>query len=511
MSFVLFLALYFVLRYGGLWGETDTSVLTSLIHYMVTEGTLLPEAGSYAQGYGYPVLSTFLVNVIGMDVAFFQLIFVPFLAVWLVLPAWLLYREFIGSARGATLATLLLFVQPEFLFVVLRSSHEKFTRGLMLLCFYLLVRNLHTKQRTKEFLASILAFYLSVYALITMNNLLATSFIAAVGLALLALWSLAKLKRIEIETKSILYLATRLQYAVGISLILALIFTFYAYEPAQSNISLLKSIGDKLVALLLDFQTHHDTGTAYGVVNVGWINLQVYLIASMADWLLLTCSLLIWLNQTIQIFRQDFIIKSNSALLLWAFYGAFALIGAISIVVDVSGALASNLQHRIFPSFGMLAAPVVAGKFISWRSKNRTRSLLINNGIRISIAILAVLSILKATNEPLLSNYWIFTQPSELQALVWSDEYNQFVSTWTDFNERLTTIYRILHDESINGNKLDAFVPKSDTVNFLVSNIVRFRSERWGLPLPIQSDSLRIYDNGDAQIYHRRAITPYQK
>jgi hypothetical protein len=45
----------------------------------------------------------------------------------------------------------------------------------------------------------------------------------------------------------------------------------------------------------------------------------------------------------------------------------------------------------------------------------------------------------------------------------------------------------------------------------MISDVTRARSVRLGVPLPIESDSLLTYDNGQAQIYHLRPRTPYQR
>lgn len=514
--FVLSLAFYFVLRYRGMWSETDTNVLTRLIGYMIESGTLVPGKEAYAQGYGYPVLATFLIRLTGVDLLSFQLLFAPFLIAWVVLPAWLLYREFLQSSRGATLATVFLFIQPEFLFVLLRSSHEKFTRGLMLLAFYLLVRSLRARQRARQFVAFILAFYLSIYALITMNNLMATSYIAGLMLALLGLWFLGRLK-LTTMTHVPLSLSKRFQYVVVISLLISFLFTFYAYQPAKKNIHTLDTAWNKITALILDFQfgtseNEEDSVVVnpYGVVNRDWVNYPTYLVFTAANWLILLGSTLIWLYQTFQLLYRR-VRMNEQTLLLWTFFGSFSLLSALSIVADISGFLSSNLQLRIFPSFAMLAVAVVVSWLISAPIKRYWWSQTYRYTIAVTIAIFSVLSLIKATNEPLLTNNWIFTEQSEQQALLWVDKNSISSSTWTEVNERLTTIYETLHGPNHNQNRLDKATIEHDTTNFLISRLTQLRSTRFGSLLPAQADNLRIYDNGDSTIYRRRSVTPYQK
>ena len=59
--------------------------------------------------------------------------------------------------------------------------------------------------------------------------------------------------------------------------------------------------------------------------------------------------------------------------------------------------------------------------------------------------------------------------------------------------------------------RLDAYAAESGTRDRLVSEVTRLRSVRLGEPLPIEADSLRTYDNGQAQIYHLRPRTQYQR
>src|SRR4051812_30239508 len=51
--------LYFILRYGGFWTETDTSAFTEWIGAMAASGRLTPPDGNiYPNGFTYQALST---------------------------------------------------------------------------------------------------------------------------------------------------------------------------------------------------------------------------------------------------------------------------------------------------------------------------------------------------------------------------------------------------------------------------------------------------------------------
>jgi hypothetical protein len=503
---VFLVGLYVLLRYRTLWGETDTHVFTTVIRAMLDASELLQAGDVYPNGYGYQTLAVFLVQVMGIELSTFQLVGGPLLIVWVVFPAWLLYREFTGTSRGAVLSTVLLFIQPEFLFPLLRGTHEKFTRGLMLLAVYLLIRSLHSRSHLARFTSWLLAFYLTAYATITFNNLLASSFIVALSLSLILNWVVMNLSHVSMPTakKAI----QRLMYATVISLILTLIFTFYLYQPAKHDLLILQTIGERTAALALDVEAN--SSNPYQVINTGWISLRVYLMLSLANWLLLGMSALIWLWQSLTWLwqRQQPPGKNDSEVLLWAFYGAFALIGALSVISDLSGAIGSNLQHRLFPSFVMFAAPVV-GKWLIDRAKNSRVAQII---LCSCIGLLTVLSTFKATNEPLFSNKWLFYVPAEMQALDWAKENlteNQRI--WVEFDERLSTALSIRTGARKRELRLDQYIVELGTHDFLISDVTRRRSIRLSLPLPIEADSLRTYDNGQAQIYHLRPRTEYQQ
>lgn len=500
---------YTAMRYGGLWGEADTSVFTRAIRDVLEYSNLTPPR-AYANGYGFPALAAFLVHASGMTVANLQIFGSSLLMIWIVFPAWLAYRELTGSARGATLATVLLLTQPEFLFPILRGSHEKFTRGLMLLALYLLVHSLLSRRQWRRLGAYILAFYLVIYTLITFNNLFAISFIAALGLALV--FNLAVRRLTGLETGETSAIRRRLFYAVAISLVLAFFFTFYAYAPARHGILIVDSIIDRVAILFLGVE---DVAiNPYLTVTTAWVSARFYLLVSIANWVLLISSLIIWLWQTVRWWRDRAWPEEPNALLLWSFYGAFGFMGAASIIVDVSGAIASNLQHRVFPSFAMMAAPLIADWLIRWRAGrpeavawNGARKAIYTVSV-LAIAFLGIIAVIKATNEPAVSNNWIYYRPDEFTGLEWSRQFNPDSVIGAGFDWRLIPAVGICC-EWYDG--VGTYYSTSVRRTYLVSDTERALGERLHAALPISGDSLQIYDNGATEIFRLRPRTPFQK
>lgn len=503
------LSAYAALRYRGLWGEGDTSVFTNAIRAMLGTGLLAPGDGQviYPNGYGFQALAVFLIDLGGVGLSTFQLYGAALLMPWMVIPAWLLYREMIGSSRGATVATAILFVQPEFLFPILRGTHEKFTRGLMLCCLFLLLRSLRSRQKPAVFGGLIFAFYLSAFALIAFNNLLGSSFIAATALALVLGWLAWRVVGDPLQSAGPVF--RRLLYATGTSMTIAVLFTVYVYRPAQHDLYVLQSVWDRLAALLL--YTRTSASNPYAVVSIGWISLPVYFTVSIANWLLLAGSFSIWAWQGVTWLRRRWQPRERNELLLWAFYGAFAFMGVLSVVVDVSGALTSNLQQRIFPSFAMVATPVVAKWILEQQERSALSPRLIQGALWSTIGVLAILSTFKATNEPLLSNKWLFYQPSEMSAVGWASQNLAGRTLWVAFDERISTALQIRGEERALKIGLDEGNAAPDTRDFLISNVTRAQALRINQPLPIGADDSITFDDGQAQIYHLRARTPYQR
>lgn len=505
---LLFMAVvgwYFVVRYQGQWAEADSATFARVIRAFVAEGRLVPTQGEvYPNGYAFQAISAFILALTGLDAATLQQLVYPLLAALVVLPAWLVYRELTGDGRGATIATMLLFIQPEFLFVLLRSSHEKFTRTLLLLCIFFLARSFNLAHRPGMFATAIGLFYLATFAFIASNNLLAHSFIFAVAVALLLGLALQARERQSGVRDTVV---KRLPYTVLICLGLSYLFMFYIYAPVQHHILILQTTWDRIAALFLDVQSQ--PVNAYAQVEAGWISLPVYFLLSSANWVMLVVSFGIWLRQGVRWLRHGSAPANPTLRLVWLLYAAFALQGGLSVISDASGSLSSNLQHRIFPSFAILGVAMVATELAQWRPGGQRRR--IQAALAATIGIVALFSVLKAANEPALSNKWTFYQTEELVALTWSDAHLRQTAIWTEFDERLSVAWTTVAGMSPGQNRLRGGRLQPTTRVLLLTDITRQRSSRLARPLPVPPDALRVYDNGSAELYRLRPQTPYQQ
>jgi hypothetical protein len=511
LLYALAVSLYFLYRNYGRWAESDSAGFSLFINSVSQSGRLIPTDSSnvYPNGYAFQAISTFILAICHITVTNLQQIVYPLLVPLVVLPAWLMYRELIGSARAATIAVTLLFMQPEFLFVVLRSSHEKITRSLLFFCVYWLLRGLRLRGSLFRSATSILLFYLTALAMISTNNLVGQSFTAALLAAFAIGIFIARLRShlivvIDRSFKRIIYTILTLS-------LLGFIFTFYLYEPAIQDISFIQGIVSQVSALFLDFNHTHASANSYSQVAGAWVSLPVYFAVSVADWLILVLSLAVWAGQ-----GWNWVVRGNSprtsaVWYLWLLYSAFMLQGLISAIVDISGAV-GNLQQRIFPSISIFAVALVSQALFELRpSKALLLRRVVNVALVCIVSGMAVLSILKATDDPQVSNKWIFYRPAEQGAMDWSESHLTGEQIWAGADERLATVYETLRGNSLNGNYITGFWLQPFMRTMIVSDVMQQQSTRTGIPLKIPYDASQVYDNGEAQVLRLRATTPFQK
>ena len=500
----LYIGLYFVIRYTGHWTENDTASMSVAIRGISQSGKLVPETGDiYSNGYAYQVISAFILAVTGIDTAFLQQIIFPFAILLLAIPACILLYEITGSRSSAVLGSILLFTQPEFLFVVLRGSHEKFGRLFMILALFLLFRSFKSQGKLRLFATYVGLFYLVVYGLLSSNFLIGFSFITALTFGLVV-GAILETLRVNL-TEMIGTTTRRLAIVVFTCFIIAFLLIFYFYPPVQYNLRIINGLFGKIGALALGAET---TNVYEGVFNA-WINPLVYVMINMANWLIILISFPLWCSQGITWVIKKHSPRSQSAWLLWLLYGAFGFQAILSILSDASG-MFNNLQLRLFPSFALLAVAIVTDT-LSHRTFKFPKTRLTKIALGISIFLLASFSLIKATNEASLVNWWTFYTIPELNAMQWFDRKIENASLWAGFSGRLPEAMRLVEGNSARNNTLHFQDYGAIMPYFLVSDLVKQQSARVLHMLPDASYAEKIYDNGTTQIYHRHPRTPYQR
>jgi hypothetical protein len=483
--------------------EGDTSRITRTIEVMQVEGTIYPVGQAYLHGFGYQAVSVFLMTATGLDSHTLQTIVYPFLAMaGLGLTSFAFFSQVMRDRRGAILATLFLFMQPDVLFVTLRGSHEKLDWPLMMIALMLLHRSVGHSPR--QLMIYVGLFYLTISAMIAVNVFFASTFLVAVTFSLvLGLAMFALQKRREALPPTNLW---RLIYISGACVVLIFVFMTYVYPLATANLRLLASILDKVSALLLSFEIE---GQPYAYIASGWVSPEVYLALTAFTWLLILASFAEWLwrGKRILAGRESLGLRES---LDWLLYAGFAFQVALSVVVDFAGVLASNMQLRVFPGFTVLAVGLAGRGLLRvlsqpWCRGHMRRAVLTLTTLAIAWFVLA--SVLKASIEPALSNKWIFYTPAEQSALLWTDRSLRKATIWSSLDERLKVAFDFNYGFlSTSGNRFSGFDFESGDQYVLYSDTERRRSVQLKLAMPDVADWNAIYDNGEVQLHARPSL-----
>ena len=510
--YLLFLALYALLvagyvgvRFAWGWQDDDAARLTRHSQNVYLEATAQPSSGAYPFGYAYPALNTVLSHVTGLPIAMMQTYVQPFLIVLLVPVAYAAFRSLTGERATALLASLLLFLQPEFLFESMRSSHAKVTWLLALTMLFVLARSLREQHGGWALGRWVFLFYLAAFALIASSSFFASSYLFGVAFAFAGGWVLARWRGEQWPSSRL----ARLTYVALSCSILLFLSLFYLYRPSLLQLRELGNAAAQVATLVLGA----DATNPYGYVASAWRAPWLYPVLTLLNWLVLGISFLAWLLKGRALLRRDRL--PPHLLLLWLLYTAFALLLAISILLDLSGVLSANLQVRLFPHFMILAIPMAsqilargAHRFSRqgpWPRRAAVAALLVG------MLFLSGASLLKATSEPLLNNHWWFHSSEEMQAASWAGEHLLDTTIWVGLGRRLSSITA----EQDNWKEHDLWAVTGELQdyadNFLISESMAAAAARQQVALPDLFPHLRVYDSGPVQLHHVRPQTPYQR
>ena len=169
-----------------------------------------------------------------------------------------------------------------------------------------------------------------------------------------------------------------------------------------------------------------------------------------------------------------------------------------------------NLQHRLFPSFALLAVALVSdylSQVIARFPKTGMWRLVVGS----MFFLLVSFSLIKATNEASLVNWWTFYTPPEMKAMVWFNHNMEEKSLWAGFSGRLPEAFRLVMASPAVNNSVYSLDTSGSRKYFLISDMVEQQSARILQELPDQLNAEQIYDNGNTKIYHRRPSSPYQR
>jgi hypothetical protein len=505
-------ASYFVLRFAGQWSDSDTASLTAASRAVLEEGTLLPSREVYSLGFAYQSLTTLIVHISGLSLVQLQFWVYPLVAAALSLAAYVMYREFTASSVAGGLATLLLFLQPDFLFVVFRGSHEKVTWLVAMLALYALARSFRAAHRPAVFAIYVALFYVAAFCLIASNVFFGSSFVLAVALSLLAGLVLLRLAGAPAGREAERRTVIRLISVLTTTLVVWFLSVFYLYPPAAQILRELRGVLDRFLAVGLGLQPTFDP---YAVVGWGWRSPLAYLGLMLPSFGVAGLSLLVWTRMGLRYLRRSEPLAGDPPrFLLWLLYGGFGVQMVIGVAIDRVGSFGGNLQHRLFPVVMLLAFPLVGLALTGLWQKSRAtrRKAIVAAALTLFVVWSSAAALLKATNDPALSNYWVFWTVPEDEAVHWIDEHLQARSVWLGLDG-----FRLSSRSVVEGfgrdslNRGDAAEREPQTRDIVLSQVDEALAVRRSASLANTRSENRVYDSGTVAIYHLRPRTPYQR
>lgn len=510
LALSLLIALYFVARYDRQWTDSDTANLTNAIDGVHRSGTLINDNNPYLLGFAYQALSVFILEITGIDLSQLQFTLYPFIvATSISMIAFVTFRQFTGSSYTSALATLMIMLQPDFLFTIFRGSHEKLTRPMIFLAIFALVKSLQASTTIKTFASYVLIFYLSAFAVMTANVFFGSSFLLMILLSFsigLLVWQRTYHDPMFDEIKAAILRLMTITSSLGVFWFLNL---FYFYQPALHMLQALDSMWGRVAAVTVG---NYATANPYAVVGTGWIHSSTYLSLILPTWIIGGVSFFLWLRTTTRMFIKRSPPKEIIDFILWLLYGGIGIQLAAGIILDRLGSIGGNFQHRLLPTIMMLAVPIVGAAIPRFAKQP---SLVTRIGRFVAVVLLvwgSVAGLLKSTNEPLLSNYWIFWTKSEDTAVQWIEKHVKHQSIWLGIDGIRLSAHAVAEGfGNTSGNERDTWVVEPDSTVMLVSNIDQLWTTRRSFQMPKTLLENSVYDNGSAVHYRRRPKTAFQK
>jgi hypothetical protein len=365
------------------------------------------------------------------------------------------------------------------------------------------------QKRWRTFAGWVSVYYLVAFTLASINVFFGSSFIVASTLVFVFGSLILRFAKAESEVLSGIW--RRLLVLVSVSWLLVILVMWYVYPQAGSFLFLLKTVAEKLSVLFLSFNIESNP---YQEVGYDWASAGLYSLISSFRWLLLLGSFGAWLL----LLRQSLSRMGTAPLhqlLLLAIYGAFGFQLAVGIPVDLTGlAAGSNLQVRLYTYFAVFAAPVFVLGLTNLleRLSLRLPRAPLRLGLSLAVAFFSVISLIKATLDPLVSNRWLFYSPIEVRAIQFWREQSATEPIWVGTSGRLSFAQQVqFPSEEVRDNLYDIGPPDPGTVKLVQTHLERQSAANWSLGLPTGLLGHQVYDNGQAQIVHRLPAGPFQK
>lgn len=510
--------LYFIFRYGGHWLCSDTSVITRITSSVYDSGQIFaPGAQYYTHGFGYPVTASIHALIAGVPVQTYQQYLHPILGVIPILLAYPFFLRVTKSKKVALLSTFLLASIPEVLYETSRGTHATFTYTMIILSAYVLAVIVDSGIGFRKALRMWVILGLALFALISFNAIMATTFIFAIIIFfLIGSIFYGRLKNFVVPSR--LFLGSIL----GVALLALMMYCIY--PPAGGVFGFITRTGGAIIQVVPDVVTPEPAEvtpepaevtpeltvpSSYQYVQEAWRSIPTYLFLTMANWIVGLLSLICW-GAAIYLL----IIRRGECtpafLLVLSLYTGLGIVLATSLISDwIGGEAGMNLELRVFPLLMIFGAPL-AGVLVSTiinytkREKLKVVSLTI---LSVLIVLFAVNAPLKATSEPSLSRHWNFYSITEESGVRWLNTNGESISMWKGASpkgwaNRLECLTILLACDNIHK-------ASEEKANYmLVSDIIEGRSRVVNIPVPDISASSKIYAAGDVAIYKHDKVSP---
>lgn len=514
--------LYLIVRFDGLFIETDTSNQTRVIHGASEASSILESDWPYSNGILYTAISVFLLDITGIPVQALQTVVYPMISAGIALIAVATYRIYVRSYTLAVLAALLLFLQPDFLFVTWRGTHARFTWALLLLLLFVIGRIFIQRNDMKNLSRYVLLFYIFAFAFISSNTFFASSYIVGLLVAFGGGYLLMLLRHYQHQRAD--FAQQRIQqlfYLASSALILLYIFIFFIYQPALEGLNAIKHLLDRLAIVLLGAEEAFNPYETF--VGTNWVGGGLYLLLTSFTWAMLLSAMVVWLLQLRNFLMQKSLsIGQGPRLFLWLAFGAFCAQMIAAIIADRTNALTGNMQVRVFTVVVLIAIPMAV-----WGLENTLhrglnalhghRRLQFLTGVLVTVLVsgASLTAVWKASIEPLVGNKFLFTSIAENDAGDWLIDHIASGSlVWTGMDERVMVSMYFQHVDSLDYDSGPFRLmpePEEKTQYFMFSDVERLRWERMERPRVYMNNHNQVYDNGNVQIYHRRPQTIFQR
>jgi hypothetical protein len=518
---------YFVLRYAGLWSEQDTAAFMNIVVAMGDAGRLFyPSA--YPHGFGYGVWMNTLAAATGVDVATLTQVYAPMIGtVFLAVFSFAAYRRLLASEELGMLATAVIFLVPEVVFTVSRGNHEKLTVALTLLVFLAFVRSftaLHYGD-WREFAGWLVVLHVANGTMLTMNLFFGSTFVFASSVILVV----ALLLSPWVAAVTIAF-RRRLAAMAAVGWLMVILTMWHVYPPAGANVALLNTTVERLVEFFVgtfgrgaqeaDAGLSFDVSNPYEVTQTDWASPLVYLVVSSFRGVFFLVSFATWIALLVRTVRGRDSVRMDR-LTLVALYGAFGILLAAAIPVDFMNLSAgSNLQVRVYTYFSLIAPPLfVVGltQIAIWAQGARLGIVVRGAGAAVMSGFL-ILSLLKSSLDPMVSNRWLFYRPSEIAAVQFWDTRHRRAMLWLEQEGRVRYGFAMHYPGgtlywggSHYGNVFVMGASSPLATHALSSPLIVENVAAWSSPGPLHWIGNRTYDNGFAQVYQRLPVTPFQR